>query len=112
VCALGKLRGVARYLCAQGLTNVLQHTCTRRHAQGLEKSLLRINHTAGKRFCFTAWASFEETVKAKRVSFLMHHAPCAHARTRSCHTPCVGIEMGKGSGHWRGRWRNVIVDGA
>ena len=34
---------------------------------GLDKGLIKIFHSAGKRFCFTSWKSYEETVKAKKV---------------------------------------------
>ena len=34
---------------------------------GLEKSLTRVAHTAGKRFCFMSWKTYEDTVRAKRV---------------------------------------------
>ena len=32
---------------------------------GLDKAVLRVHHTSGKRFCFVAWKSFEDTVRAK-----------------------------------------------
>jgi hypothetical protein len=33
---------------------------------GLEKSLTRVSHTPGKRFCFMSWKSYEDTVRAKK----------------------------------------------